>query len=442
MIGDKLRPASRGGTGRPNRGRWGRGATLLRTSTLLLVLSVAPAAAQYAEFRTLDPNAETHALADGDVLITPSSSIPQPGSGRAHTNVHLFHPAGGLPAVNRSASGPPIAGNYNETPASIACIYGLVTPVPGCNPQTVSAVPSGGGGVIAIVDAYDAPNAMADLTVFSRNFGLPLPNAGNFQVVYVTPAGTTTTTPPPYNAGWETEISLDIQWAHAMAPGAKIILVEAASDSLSDLLAAEALAGSLVTPGFGGQVSNSWGLSEFSGETSNDGVFNASKVVYFAASGDSPGTLWPAVSPNVIAVGGTTISRNRSTGNYVSQSAWSSGGGGPSRYEGRPSYQSSISTIVGSARGTPDVSAVADPRSGVWIYDSAGGGWMVVGGTSVASPVMAGITNLQGAFRLSSNAELTHLYANQSQYIDITTGACGRHRATAHWDFCTGVGAP
>ena len=432
---DPPQGAERGGELRSLRA----GATLLRTSTLLLLLSVAPAAAQYAEFRALDPDAETHVLADGDILITPTSSVPQPGTGRAHTNVHLFHPAGGLPAVNRSASGPPIAGNYNETPASIACIYGLVAPVAGCNPQTVSAVPTGGGGVIAIVDAYDAPNAAADLTVFSQHFGLPLPN---FRVVYATSAGTTTTTPPPHNAGWETEISLDIEWAHAMAPNAKIILVEAASDSLSDLMAAEALAGTLAMVGFGGQVSNSWGLSEFSGETGKDGIFNASKVVYFAASGDRPGTLWPAVSPNVIAVGGTTISRNKSTGNYVSQSAWSSGGGGPSRYEGRPSYQSSISTIVGKARGTPDVAAVADPKSGVWIYDSAGGGWMVVGGTSVASPVMAGITNLQGAFRLSSNVELTHLYANQSQYIDITTGACGAHKATVHWDFCTGVGVP
>jgi kumamolisin len=147
---------------------------LLKTSTLLLLLSVAPAAAQYAEFRALDANAETRALADGHILITPSSSVPQPGSGRAHTNVHLFHPSGGLAALNRSASGPPIAGNYNETPASIACIYGLVTPVPGCNPQTVSAVPIGGGGVIAIVDAFHAPNAATDLTVFSQHFGLPL----------------------------------------------------------------------------------------------------------------------------------------------------------------------------------------------------------------------------------------------------------------------------
>jgi subtilase family serine protease len=131
------------------------------------------------------------------------------------------------------------------------------------------------------------------------------------------------------------------------------------------------------------------------------------------------------------------------TGNYVSQSAWSSGGGGPSRYEKRPSYQSSISRTVGNARGIPDVSAVADPNSGVWIYDSAGGGWIVVGGTSVATPVVAGITNLRGGvFSLSSNAELTHIYGSQSHYTDITTGSCRTHRATTNWDFCTGIGVP
>ena len=166
-------------------------------------------------------------------------------------------------------------------------------------------------------------------------------------------------------------------------------------------------------------------------------------MVYFAASGDSPGTSYPAVSPNVVAVGGTSISRNRTNGNYVSQSAWSSGGGGPSRYEKRPSYQSSISRTVGNARGIPDVSAVADPNSGVWIYDSAAGGWIVVGGTSVATPVVAGITNLRGGvFSLSSNAELTHIYSSQSHYTDITTGNCRTHRAMTNWDFCTGVGAP
>jgi subtilase family serine protease len=420
---------------------------LLKSSTLLVsflsICSVAPASAQYAAFRALDPAAVLEMLADGAILITPSSSFVRPGSGQAHTNFHLFHPAGGLPTANAANAPPPVAGNYNETPASIACLYALVPVVTGCNPQTVFTVPSGGGGVIAIVDANHAPNAMADLNVFSQNFGLPLVDSSSFQVVYATSAGTTTSTPPAYDSGWEMEISLDIQWAHAMAPKAKIILVEANSANLSDMFAAVSLAGSLVTAGSGGQVSLSWGAGEFLGETSSDSTFTGSNVVYFAAAGDSPGTSYPAVSPNVVAVGGASISRNKTTGSYVSQSAWSSGGGGPSRYEKRPSYQSSISRTVGSARGIPDVSAVADPNSGVWIYDSAGGGWIVVGGTSVATPVVAGITNLRGGvFSLSSNAELTYIYGHQTHYADITTGSCRTHRATTGWDFCTGVGVP
>ena len=115
-------------------------------------------------------------------------------------------------------------------------------------------------------------------------------------------------------------------------------------------------------------------------------------------------------------------------------------GSGPVQID--PPIESSLAKTVGNARATPDLSAVADPNSGVWIYNSAAGGWMVVGGTSVATTVMAGITNFQGAFRPSSNAELTYLYSNQSKYIDIKSGSCGTHRATLHWDFCTGVGVP
>jgi kumamolisin len=416
---------------------------MLRAWTLLwLVSATVPTLAQYNEFRALDPNAEVRTHADGTAVVTPSSSFLRPGTGRAHTNLHLFHPMEGIPKATSASSGPPFAGNYNETPASISCIYALVTPVAGCNPQNVFAVPNGGSRVIAIVDAYDAPNALSDLTVFSENFDLPLPNATNFQVVYATSSGTSTTTAPAYDPGWEMEISLDIEWAHAMAPNAKIILVEAQSDSLSDLLAAVTLAGSLVTAGGGGQLSNSWGGTEFSGETSYDSVFTAASVVYFAASGDTPGTSYPAASSNVVAVGGTFISRNHTTGKFLEESAWVDGGGGASQMESRPAYQNSIEKTVGGARGTPDLSAVADPNSGVWIYDSNGGGWIVVGGTSVATPVVAGITNLRGTFSISSNAELTHLYGNQTQYTDIKTGTCGTHRATARWDFCTGVGVP
>jgi kumamolisin len=409
---------------------------------LALMLSVAPASAQYARYRALDPNADVQTLADGAVVITPTSSFLRAGSGKVHTNVHLFHPAEGLPTPSPAVSGPPFAGNNNETPGSIACIYALVTPVTGCNPHKVFTVPNGGGRIIAIVDAFDAPRATADLTVFSQNFGLPLPNAANFQVVYATSSATSTNTAPPYDSGWEMEISLDIQWAHAMAPNAKIILVEAQSDNLSDLLAAVTLAGQLVTAGGGGQISNSWGANEFSGETSGDVVFTAAGVTYFVATGDTPGTSYPAVSPNVVAVGGTTITRSRVSGNFQKETAWADGGGGPSQFESRPAYQSSVAKTVGAARGTPDLSAVADPNSGVWIYDSAAGGWLVVGGTSVATPVVAGITNLQNSFRLSSSAELTNLYANPSQYTDIKSGRCGPHKAATHWDFCTGVGVP
>jgi kumamolisin len=141
---------------------------LLKSSALLLsllpILSIAPASAQYAAFRVLDPAAELEMLADGAVLITPSSSFVRPGSGQAHTNFHLFHPAGGLPTASPANAAPPIVGNYNETPASIACIYVLVPTVAGCNPQTVLTVPTGGSGVIAIVDANHAPNAMADFS--------------------------------------------------------------------------------------------------------------------------------------------------------------------------------------------------------------------------------------------------------------------------------------
>jgi subtilase family serine protease len=187
----------------------------------------------------------------------------------------------------------------------------------------VFTLPSGGTRTIAIVDAYHAPNALADLQVFSANFGLPVPNDSNFQVVYASPAGTTALTPPPYDSGWEMEISLDIQWAHAMAPGANILLVEAASSNLSDMFAAVRLASALVSTSGGGQVSNSWGSSEAPNESGSDLTFGTSGVVYFVAAGDRPGTSYPAVSPNVVAVGGTTISRNRTTGSFVSQSAWS-----------------------------------------------------------------------------------------------------------------------
>src|SRR2546422_10236220 len=168
----------------------------------------------------------------------------------------------------------PVPGFVAETPASLGCVYFLVsTRVSGCNPLTATVNPAGGSKVIAIVDAFDDPNAATDLAKFSAQFGLP---AANFSKVFASG------TKPPQDptGGWELEESLDIEWAHAMAPSARIILVEAASNSLTNLLAAETKAATLVAAAGGGEVSNSWGGGEFSGETSLDSHFIQSGVVF------------------------------------------------------------------------------------------------------------------------------------------------------------------
>src|SRR5205823_2809259 len=118
------------------------------------------------------------------------------------------------------------------------------------------------------------------------------------------------------------------------------------------------------------QVSNSWGGGEFSGETSLDSHFIQSGVVFFASTGDFPGTAWPSVAPNVVAAGGTTISRNPSTLAFITERPWAETGGGRSLFESIPTYQTSIASIVGSSRGVPDVSFDADPDTGVWVFDS------------------------------------------------------------------------
>jgi len=374
-------------------------------------------------------------------IVIPSSSLEQSRDigARAHTNVRMFVPAEGFTSPRPLSVGPPYAGFLYETPASVACVYHLTTAVTGCNPNAVTAIPSGGSKAIAIVDAYDDPGAASDLAYFSAQFGLPAPS---FQVVY---AGGSR---PSRNSGWELEESLDIEWAHAIAPKAKIYLVEAASNSFYDLFAAVQTAGNLVAAAGGGEVSMSWGGGEFPSEVNYDSYFTTSGVVYFASAGDGPGTLYPSVSPNVVAAGGTTLRRNPSTGAFLAEAAWVDTGGGASYYEARPSYQSVVKSTVGSKRGVPDLSAVADPNTGVWVYDSGNGGWLAVGGTSASSPILAAVVNLAGHFATSTNAELTTVYNSltvATSFNDTTTGFCGPYMGYSPakgWDFCTGVGSP
>jgi kumamolisin len=387
----------------------------------------------------------------GGQVVNPGSSVEQPSHiGRiAHTNIKIFVPSGGMANVQPPSRGggqqsEPGLGYY-ETPASLGCIYSLTTTSrathTACNPADDTLVnPAGGAKAIAIVDAYDYPSAMSDLQLFSAQFGLLAPNDSNFQVVYA--SGTR----PKADNGWGLEAALDIQWAHAMAPKAKIYLVEAASNSFADLLTAVNVASNLVANAGGGQVSMSWGGSEFPFEKNYDSYFTKSSVVYFAAAGDGPGVIWPSASPNVVSAGGTSLSRDAS-GNFQAELAWSSTGGGPSKYESRPPYQQVISQIVGKKRGTPDLAADADPNTGVWVYNTPDcGGWCIVGGTSVAAPVWAGIINAAGRFSTSSSAELTTVYSNigTGNFSDITQGVCGpnlSYLTASGWDFCTGVGS-
>ncbi len=356
-------------------------------------------------------------LPDKAAVLVPGSSIELPEEvGRAaHTNHLILY--GAAPQAT-SPSG--------MSPANVYSAYSFT---------------AGGGGTIAIVDAYDYPTAQNDLAIFSSTFGLP---PANFQVVYATSSGKA----PRANCGWAQEAALDIEWAHAMAPYAKIVLVEAASNSLSNLLAAVDMANGIVAANGGrGDVSMSWGSSEFSSEASYDSHFTTSGVVYFAASGDSGGkTIWPGVSPNAVCAGGTTLNLS-STQAFISETGWSGSGGGPSKYEARPSYQAVIQSTVGSQRGAPDFSFDANPYTGVSVYDTTScqgmSGWMVFGGTSVSTPSLAGIVNSAGSFNGNSNAELTTIYGGlgSSNFRDITSGTAGSYSAGPGWDFVTGVGS-
>ncbi len=352
---------------------------------------------------------------------------------RSHTHLRV------LVAANATASN---TAQFN-TPAMIRSAYSL--------PST------GGSGAIALVDAYHYPTALQDFNAFAKQFGLPQETstnataAGNqkFEVVYAT--GFKPQSGGNYISSWNMESALDIEWAHAIAPGAKIYLVEAASDSLSDLNYAVQIASHL--PGVK-EVSMSWGGGEVPPEVQwYDSIFTTNGVVFFAAGGDTSALVeYPSVSPNVISCGGTTLNRN-SAGALQSETAWSDTGAGLSVYEPRPIFQNVISSIVGNHRGVNDVAFDANPNTGVYIYDSTPlwgeTGWWILGGTSVASPCLAGVVNLAAAsgngFASNTPAEQARLYGNLKNaqaFRDITSGTDGRLKSASGWDYITGVGSP
>jgi kumamolisin len=424
------------------------------------------------------PAARTAPTPQAGYVFVPDSSKEQP-AGRVHTTYVMRSFDGSKPSGLNSPMalgtiGPLATIEMAETPASLGCLYVKSPNYSGCIPSTASGTggPSlAGYGAIALVDAFDNPDAATDLQTFDNYWGLP---AATFVKVYANGNGSCTTPPP--DAGWSVESSMDIEYAHVFAPSAAIILVEACSSSWTDLLYAEQVAFNYIVTNYpkGGQVSNSWQGGEFAGQIADDSFFAdfsynwvtgyKTPILAFASSGDGGfGVGYPSTNPWVVSAGGTSILR---------KACWGGSGGGPSSVEtyttswsggnAGPWAEAQYPIFGQSARVTPDMSFDADPNSGAWVYSQFGlGGWLPIGGTSLASPALAGIVNRAGNklgsvfltpatsggdwFSTWENnmlySQLATAKAYNSNFYDVKTGSNGVS-AVASWDYCTGVGSP
>ena len=359
-------------------------------------------------------------------------------------------------------------------PAQIRAAYGLPAVTGSAAPAGAAAQAAlGAGQTIYLVDANHHPNALSDLNAYSRQFNMPgctsvaitpatpLPltaastSAGcTFSVVYADANGKRTTTAPAYDSGWAFEIALDVEQAHAMAPLARIVLIEAPSSGTTVLAKAVALANSMGS----GIVSMSFGAAEGSWMAAMDSNFQGSNMQYFASTGDSgTGVNWPSVSARVVAVGGTTLTLN---GTSRAETVWSGTGGGTSKYVPVPAYQMALSkTIV--FRRAADVAMVSDPNTGQYIgFTPSGGtfGWYSAGGTSIAAPAWAGIAAVINAKRLAGGLTMLPSFQNalyndvlavpasyRSAFLDVISGNdgnCTTCSSTAGYDAPTGMGTP
>jgi subtilase family serine protease len=297
----------------------------------------------------------------------------------------------------------------------------------------------GAGQTIGIVDAYNDPNAESDLNVYRSQFGLGpcTSESGCFKKVNQTGS----TNYPRGSSGWAQEISLDLDMASAICSNCKILLVEASSNSFTNLGTAEDYAAAHANV-----ISNSFGGSEFASEVTAtyDGHFNHPGVAITASSGDGGyGVEYPAASRYVTAVGGTSLTHASSSRGW-SETAWSGAGSGCSAFEPKPAWQKDAGC---SRRTVADVSADADPNTGVSVYDTyRTGGWLVFGGTSVASPIVASVYALAG--NATSVTYGSFPYSNTSFLFDVmsgSNGSCGgSYLCTAGpgYDGPTGLGTP
>lgn len=307
-----------------------------------------------------------------------------------------------------------------------------------------------GKQIIAIVDAYDHPNILSDLNTYSKTFGIPTlpscsgPIANSLVPCFQKINQNGDTKYPQQNSGWALEIALDVEVAHAMCQNCSILLVEANSNSYANLMTAfdrAITAGATI-------ISNSYGSNEFPGQTYYDSHFNRPGVAITFSSGDSGyGAQYPASSRYVTAVGGTTLFLN-SDKSYNSETAWSGSGSGCSAYESKPIWQLDSGC---ANRTVADVSADANPNTGAAVYNSvryAGQrGWFKVGGTSLSSPIIAGIYALAGGVNSGIFANSLP-YSAPTSLTDIlsgSNGSCGGSylcTALTGYDGPTGLGTP
>jgi len=349
-----------------------------------------------------------------------------PGTARCHAKLVVY--GNGIQSGLQPFAGTP--SGYN--PPDLQSAYNL--------PPNTATTWTPNGKTVAIVDAYDDPKAESDLGVYRSKESLPACTTSNGCFRKVNQSGGTRY--PRGNAGWAEEISLDLDMVSAICPNCKILLVEATSATFSNLSAAEDTAAKLGASA----ISNSYGGSEWSTETSYDTHYNHPGVAITVSSGDSGyGVQYPAASSYVTAVGGTSLKRDSTSTRGWSETAWSGAGSGCSAYETKPTWQTDTGC---SKRTVADVSADADPYTGVSVYDTYGnvGGWLVFGGTSVASPIIASVYALAG--NTSTVNYGSYPYSKTSSLYDITSGSngsCGgSYLCTAGpgYDGPTGLGTP
>ncbi len=317
----------------------------------------------------------------------------------------------------RGEIAPGTPGGY--APSDLQMAYGLMS----------AGKSTGGGEAVAIVDAYDDPNVASDLNAYRARFGLPACTVsdGCFSEQKYT---------AQTNAGWAGEESVDVDMVSAICPNCKILLVEAASASIGDLSTAERYA-----TAHADYVSNSWSGNE--GTQTYDDDYRVSCGAITAATGDAGHdsmAQWPAILPNVIGVGGTVLK----SVSPRAETAWLRSGSACSKIYGKPSFQAGLNTGC-SMRAQSDISADGDPRTGVAVYDTFHqSGWLVFGGTSVATPIVASVFALAG----NTGADpVRSLYSRAASLYDVTSGSnggCGAPLCVAGpgWDGPTGLGSP